>query len=288
MFTLRSSLVVASAGAVALGLGFAVAGARANSIGINYTGAGSFGQTQAQATGGYSLAPTASAGVVAQDNWNNTTISYTDGNGYGNSGSLSTIVDSNGAAVTGMSVTTAVNTSDSAYTGDPLKLYPSAGTAGWGFSGNNLTMLEGGVYPSPKVTITGIPYSSYDVYVYMEAAGGNGGSGAVMINANSGSGSVDSTNEYFYDYGWPNGAFIQATATSSAANTAVSNYVLFTGNTASDITLTAEASGWNTGLAAFQIVNTGTSTIPEPATLGLMAVLGVGILLLKRRKPKQA
>ncbi len=267
------------------GLGFAAASARATSIGINYTGAGSYGQTQAQATGGYSLAPTASAGyaAVAQDNWNNTTISYTDGNGHGNSGLLSTVVDSTGATVSGMSVATAVNTSDSSYTGDPLKLYPDSGTASWGFSGNNLTMLEGDVYPSPKITISGIPYSSYDVYVYMAAPGGNAGVGAVTISANS-VGTVDSTSEYFYDYIWPAGTFIQATATSATANTVVSNFVLFTGNTASDITLTADASGWNTGLAAFQIVNTGSTVISEPATLILMALGGLGVVLMGRKR----
>ncbi len=274
-------LAVASAG---LALAASAASLQANSIGVNYTGAGSFGQTQAQATGGYSLAPTASAGyaAVAQYNWNNTTISYTDGNGYNNNGLLSTVVDSTGATISGMSVATTVNTSDSSYTGDPLKLYPNSGTAGWGFSGNNLTMLEGAVYPSPKITISGIPYSSYDVYVYMAAPGGNGATGAVTIGANSG-GTVDSTSEFFYDYGWPNGAFIQSTATSSASNTAVSNFVLFTGNTASNITLIADASGWNTGLAAFQIVNTG-SALPEPATLGLMALGGLGVSLIGRKR----
>jgi hypothetical protein len=280
MFMLRSSTTLVSAGAVAIGLGLGAASAHAVSIGVNYTGAGSYGQTQAEATGGYSLAPTATAGyaTVAQDNWNNTTTSYTDGNGYGNVGVLSTVVDSTGATVSGMSVATAPDTSGIG------KEYPTSGTANWGFSGNNLTMLEGNIRPSPQVTVSGIPYSQYDVYVYLSAPGGNGGYGAVTISANSGLGAVGPTNEYYYNYAWPNGAFIQATATSvGAVNTSsspASNYVLFTGNTASGITLALDNNGWNTGLAAFQVVDTAT---PEPASLGLLVLGGLGVLLLKRR-----
>ena len=288
MFTFRSSIFLASAGAVAIGLGFAASSARAVSIGVNYTGAGSYGQTQAEATGGYSLAPTTSAGyaTVAQDNWNNTTISYTDGNGN-NSGSLTTVVDSNGATVSGMTVaTTPATTGNSGTSG---KDYPTSGTSNWGFAtGGNLTMLEGNVRPSAQVTVSDIPYSSYDVYVYLSAPGGNGGYGSVTISASSGIGTVDPTSTYWYNYVWPAGNFIQATATSaSGVNTAsspASNYVLFTGNTASNMTLTEAGYGWNTGLAGFQIVDTATAPIPEPAPLALLALGGVGLLLLSRHR----
>ncbi len=79
--------------------------------------------------------------------------------------------------------------------------------ASWGFSGTNLTLQSGELYPQPRITVTGIPYGLYDVYLYA-AAGGNGGQGIAAISvANGVSGGVDPTGTYYYNFNWQNGHY---------------------------------------------------------------------------------
>ena len=79
---------------------------------------------------------------------------------------------------------------------------------------------------------------------------------------------------------------------STSTNPSVSptaDYVEFSG--ISGATLNSEVlsvSGIGGGLGGFQLQDTGSSNIPEPATLGLMAVAGAGLLLIKRRSPAKA
>ncbi|NNM89144.1 MAG: PEP-CTERM sorting domain-containing protein [Phycisphaerae bacterium] len=266
-----------SCGSTSLAIGAAVtlaalgmsAQASASEIGINFTAANSGSSSS------YALTPTDTAGVsgVAQSNWNNLSISDGDANGISNAGGLTagTAIDSTGTMVTGLSVAVAAASGG--------KVYPTVGDS-WGFSGSNLTMQEGEIYPQPEITVLGVPYSSYDVYVYA-TAGSNGGTGSATISiANGASGTVDPSNTYWYNYGWEGGSFVQSTATTSAANTAISNYIVFTGNTTTDFSVAWNGTlsgGW-TGISAMQIVAT-----PEPTTLGLMGLGGLGVVLVSRK-----
>lgn len=87
------------------------------------------------------------AGVVPVCNWNNLT---------GSSGpSSSSLVDNLGTAVPGMSITLA----------GAMDTYNSGGSA-------NLSMLSGMLRSSPvSATITGVPYPTYDAYVYYNGFG---------------------------------------------------------------------------------------------------------------------
>jgi hypothetical protein len=226
------------------------------------------------------LASTSIAGVaaVAQSSWNNLQISNGDGNGHWNGLQVSgTLTDSTGAAVSGLSLIaggnsyeqfndpslpTALDTAES-------KPYSNDGAAGnWGGSGTWQVMENGAIYPSGYFDLSGIPYSSYNVFVYVAPNGGNGGyNNTVAITAISG-GSVDPvTTDGVFTYGWSPNTWAQGI-----------NMVEFTGNTASRILVNMPYTGnWNGGVAAIEIVAT-----PEPASLALLA-LG-GLLVLPRRK----
>ncbi len=95
-----------------------------------------------------------------------------------------------------------------------------------------------------------------------------------------------------------NGASAATVDWTNPANTSYIPALLETGTNPSQFEIGASAGGVSAGVADFRIYNTQLSSdqvsslynsvIPEPATLGLMAVAGAGILLVKRRKPKQA
>ncbi len=219
---------------------------------------------------GHTLAPTDVAGVtgVAQENWNNMTINNVDANGHNNSGSITNLIDNDGNAVANMTI-------DVSATGS-TKVYRADG-AGWDFTGGDLILQSSHFHPQPKITITDIPYAQYDVYIYV-GAGGSNGDGMATITANS-AGVVDATSTYWYHFRYENGNYVQATNT-TGTNIERSNYILWTGNTASDITIDWDGkigSGSWTGTKGIQIVN----TIPEPTTLALLA--GVLGMMRKRR-----
>ncbi len=214
----------------------------AESIGVNMVGVDAKAGT---------LAATDSAGVaaVAQDHWNNLTVSNDDANGHNNSGSLASVKDNAGKEVKDAAVTV-----DAKPDG---QIFPADG-ASWGFSGANLTLQTGEIHPRPSITVKGIPYKKYDVYVYF-SAGANGGQGSGKISvANNAAGKVDATGTYFYNFNWQGGNYVKSEAkTLDAAKASKgSNYICFTGNTARDIAVEANGTlggGWS-GVAAIQIV----------------------------------
>lgn len=183
-------------------------------------------------------------------NWNN--LNVTSG-----SGSMTNLVDSNGAQVTGVSVSLSGGNGSSTF---------SRGLA----SPSNDTRVFDTVYDkfdgtATTVTVTGIPYGAYDVYFYMAddgaARGGSftvGGStyylrGGAGTPTSSGTGYVQSTDTTFNS-----GADTQA------------NYVKFTGLTG---TLTATFTAVNQGdsvqrlkFPGFQIVGTAAPANTAPGT----------------------
>jgi hypothetical protein len=271
----RSRLLIAALALPAALLAFSPA-AHATSIGVNIN----------SGDAATALNPTDSAGVpsVAQANWNNTINSPSSG---GNT--VTGLVNSAGAPT---------NVGVSWQAGAD---WQNSEGATWGFSGNDATLMTGFMQlGTGNFTFSNIPYSSYNVYVYL-GDGGNGGVGQVSI-ANAGSSGTVDPNTYSYFYGWQSGNWTQATDTtlSSAISdwqngTNAANYVEFSNNTAFSFTISHldpyyidNNGGYNwyggwSGPAAFEIVNTGVdlSAVPEPASIGL---LSAGSLMLLRRR----
>lgn len=191
---------------------------------------------------------------VAQKHWNNLTCTASDPNGHGNHGELKSVVNDRGDKVSGMSVTVDATPT----TG----FWPADGSA-WGFSGDNLMMQLGEIHGRPRITITGIPYAKYDVYLYA-SAGANGGQGSASIAPAPGAkGQVSTTRTWFYNFNWQSGQFVKSTAATldEAKKSSGSNYVVFPGNTAKSITVDWNGTlggGW-TGVSAIQIVDRGTA-----------------------------
>ncbi len=149
--------------------------ARAGTISLNFVGGGP--------NGGASLAPSDVAGhpAVAAANWNNAA---------GVSGAGLALVDSQGAATGATAAWTAPN----------VWALPGA----YSSSGNSL-LMHGYLDNNSTVTITGVPYQYYNVWVYFD--GDNGGAwraGQYAIGAKSFSGE-DSENRNFETNGHTNG-----------------------------------------------------------------------------------
>ena len=120
------------------------------------------------------------------------------------------------------------------------------------------------------------------------------GPGTFSVNANTTGGSsiinVKGAALYTlsYDLNLANGMLSNVSLTGDS-NASSLDGVSITGNTA----VTPDYAGFGVnqnngiiGLTSFEVSSP--SAIPEPAALGLMAVAGAGILLLKRRQPKHA
>lgn len=190
--------------------------------------------------------------------WNNLDIT-------GGAGSMTNLVDSNGAQVTGVSVAFGGGNGGSAF---------SRGIA----SPSNDTRMFDTVYDkfdgtATTITVTGIPYGTYDVYFYMADDGATrGGSftvGGTTYYLRGGAGTPTSSGT----------GYVQSTDTTfnSGADTQA-NYVKFTGLTG---TLTATFTAVNQGdsvqrlkFPGFQIVGTAApaNTVPAaPASLAITA-----------------
>ncbi len=223
---------------------------------------------------GINLKPSASSGMSAVDlagalrlpNWNN----LTGPGGTGDSKSISNPIDNTGAVVAGMNVTvTGGNSSSGTFlnapgeTGNEASLFTTVfdqfdGTAG-------------------TITASGIPYSSYDVYLYMRDDGAARG-GSFTLNGTTyyvrgGEGNPASTGT---------GYVLSNATTNSGASTPQGNYVRFAGVTGSSFTCSFTA--FNAGdsvqrlkLPGFQIVSatpaTPVTTVPPgtPADLAIQA-----------------
>lgn len=185
------------------------------------------------------MASTEAAGVVAASNWNNAT---------GASGSLTSLKDANGVA-TGVSVSWSSNNIWSTSITDT--------------AGNNRMMkgyLDTSNTSTTSVTISGLP-ASYTVYVYCD---GDNGSTTKTGRYTIGSTTITATDNANTNF---SGTFTQA-------NNSAGNYVVFTNQTASSITVTAAGTSTDSGPRApingIQIVPTST-TPPPAAPTGLTA-----------------
>lgn len=200
------------------------------------------------------------AGVVSSAYWNDTYLID------GNSGAAeNNLVDNTGTATTlGESFTANSPTGWAIQFSDPGLDTDNS---------NNKRLLNGylnnGNGGSVTLSLTGIPYVQYDLYVYLssDTAGRTGtvGDGVTTYDFSSmGPAEISGANA----------AFTQTTDTAGANPGA--DYAIFfnlTGN-AQTITTTIPAYG---GIAGFQVV-----AVPEPGALALASLGGLGLMLRRR------
>ena len=226
--------------------------AHATLIGVNLEG-----RSAAQTTNAYPLAASATAGVFAQQNFNNVE--------FGTSGTTGALNDSTGTAT---SVTLNVAANDS---------WNSDG----GTTSANELLTKGiikanGTNATSTFTFNNVPDGKYNLVAYTLENGagalGNFTAGGVTYYTTE-------SNNFTSD-----GGFIRAINTDPAGTRDVGNYVQFDNITSSGGSLVfteTHISGTDgVGIAGFQLQ----SVVPEPATLGLLGMGAIGLLLRRRAR----
>ena len=244
--------------------------ANAASIGVN-TGPSSNGDgSSPENTQNNLVSSTTTAGVVPQTNWNNLL--------QGNWGNQQVTDDSGTLLATTVSVQTS-------WANGNVVLSGGAET-----NGDRLMMnggMDNGGGPQGW-TITGVPYSSYDLYIYYDG-GSNGNRGGSYQAWDSDNGDALLAAQSGYDTATFDGTYIQATGDGTDGNGQGldTNYVVLSGLSAPNIKIRSIADslggGDNTRRApmnGFQIVEA--SAIPEPSS-AILALLGL-IGFVSRRK----
>jgi hypothetical protein len=193
------------------------------------------------------MAPTESAGVVPQVNWNNS-----DGVASGNSGAnvagptANSIVDDTGAVVAGLTVTWTANGTWSAPNIGPGDLNLMAGY-----------LDDTNAAGETVVTVSGVPYDYYDVYAYLGSDANNRSGRSRLFS-------------FFANDRWvrtntsPFTTFVEGTATTEpASNTGLANYTRYTSLTAGTFDLRVLRGSNNVGLHGLQIVETSGGDAPN-------------------------
>ena len=225
-------------------------------IGLNHSG----GDTSPEAV----FMSLAGVTAVQQSNWNFVTNPRGDNAGDGVSGSLNTVIDSTGATVGGMAINWAAYGS-----------YAEGTTVG-----ENGILLHGGLQSEQanygpadifnEFDVSGIPYSLFDVYVYLTGWEDNR-KGHVRINGDDGT-AVGFMTYRDYPGGWTQASGIGSQATHALFEDVTGSSLLIEWR--KDVTM-GETDG--VMVAGFQIVE-----VPEPASMTLLAVGALS--LLRRRK----
>jgi hypothetical protein len=238
-------------------LGFAARADAASSIGINFSAG------QSNAANVTPLAATDTTGVIPQQNWNNAGGTGLNGNGTTANVASPTpgvLVDNTAAATTAAITWTSTNSwsiSNAARSPADAQLLN-------GYLDNTSAATP------TTVTVTGIPYAQYDVYAYV-GSDGNGRTGHVSIGGSTFYFSTNANNNP--------PSFTLATATDLASATSAT-YARFAGLSSPAFTLTNTRDSNNVGLNGIQIVQ----VVPEPTSLGLLAVGGAGLMARRRRR----
>ena len=235
--------------ALALSLALTLS-AQAATISVNFVGNNGAAGTLASAD---------VAGFVPTINWNNAT---------GSAGALGALQDNTGAA-TSASMSFAGN-----------GIYTVNGGGPTSTSGGDEIMMSGFVYGTTTVSVTGIPYSGYNLLVYYLNDADRGDqtialSGGPTYHANLlhgvQTGYVDNNS------GTPMTYTLTTGTTSGTANN--SDYVAFNGLTG-NFSFTIAAPG-NGALMGFEIVS-----LPEPSSIVLagLAAIGLAGYAVRRRR----
>lgn len=221
----------------------------AASIGVNFSG------------GVNTIPASASPGIVPAINWNNIA---------GTSGTNITLNDDTATATT----TQLTFNAASLYNSFTVINTPNAATNTLYKSG---LILNDGV----AISLSGIPYSSYDLYVFASAD---------TTATNQLSISNGTTTFYYASAGQHNSgatALLQTTSTTSGSpTTGRAQYQLFSGLTGSSVTLTTGGSipvVISNNIFGFQIVNTA-QPVPEPSMIMGLVFFGGGLFAVSRRK----
>jgi hypothetical protein len=192
-------------------------------VGVNIVGSAGAGGT---------LAPEDVAGYVAQTNWNNMCASTMND-------TLSSVYDSRGRLMPGMSVDTSIGAWDARVVSTATNEVTPHAKLFEGF-------IDDAAGPwAPRVRVRGIPLAEYDVYVYLNSA--NNGAGAVRLNGGG--------TEYYAKMG-ANPAFTGYTVcndTNSPAGT-VFNTVMFTGVSGATLDIDMLRTANRIGLCGIQLV----------------------------------
>jgi len=216
------------------------------------------------------------AGIAPAANWNDSWLE--NGNAispYGSPTVVNGLVDNTGTATSlniayqawgfwSVQGSAPGQDADGTYNRNLLNGYLNAGPAGWGPPVTNST-----------ITLSSIPYSRYNLYVYLssDVAGRIG-------TVSDGNTTYDFASVGPSETSGANALFTQTTDTTALYPGA--DYAVFTGETASSLTITCDALGGNDawlGIAGFQVV-----AVPEPGTLALAALGGVGMMMFRRRR----
>jgi len=225
----------------------------------------SFNATFGPSPDGMAIAHTAGAPGASASRWNNMYV--TDANSS-LSGSLGagTIVDNSGATVS-------------------LTALTISGTGVRSSNGNNFNsqrMFESEIdlFATTTFTLTNVPYAFYDVYYYVQDAGGTAGRGG-NVTAN---GVRESIRMYASAGAIPGGQFAYVEAnnqfTWDPATTTRGTYLRI-----QDLTgdLTMVVAPLNTGNARLRMSGFQVVQVPEPTSLSLLGLCGTLALLRRRR-----
>lgn len=223
---------------------------------------------------GINLKPSSSTGMTSGDlaganrlaNWNN----LTGPTGTGDAKILTNPLDNTGAVVAGMNVTV---TGGNSFSGTFLNAPGETGNEASLFN----TVFDQFDGTAGTITASGIPYSSYDVYLYMRddgaARGGSFTIGGTTYYVRGGAGDPTSSGT---------GYVLSNATTNSGAGTPQGNYVRFQGLTGSSFTCSFTA--FNAGdavqrlkIPGFQIVSAAPVTTVPPGTPGGLTITATNL-----------